>query len=140
MEGIICETYPNFIYTLKDITDEELNKCAKFRTKKRFPALTWSSKNNRGTLWRSSQNKTGVIQKRCNEDEKLLNFLQKTTQKLHIYDARPYLNALANKMKGAGFENSLNYKNSHVFFCDIDNIHAVRDSFEKVKTLSQLNL
>lgn len=140
MEGIICETYPNFIYTLKDITDEELKKCADFRTKKRFPALTWNSKNNKGSLWRSSQNKTGVIQKRSVDDEKLLKLLQLSTQKLHIYDARPYLNALANKMKGAGFENSLNYVNSQVFFCDIDNIHVVRESFEKMKTLAQLNL
>ena len=140
MEGVICETYSNFLYILKDITDDELIKCANFRTKKRFPALTWNSKNYKGSLWRSSQNKPGVTQKRSSEDEKLLNLLQKTTQKLHIYDARPYLNALANKVKGAGFENSLNYTNSQVFFCDIDNIHVVRYSFEKMKNLSQLNL
>ena len=117
-----------------------MKKCANFRTKQRFPALTWASKNIKASLWRSSQNKTGLTQKRSNEDEKILFSIQKYTQKLHIYDARPYLNALANSIKGAGFENSNNYENSQIFFCDIDNIHVVRDSFEKMRNLSQLNL
>jgi len=48
-----------------------------------------------------------------------------------IYDARPKLNAQANKMKkgGGGFESSSNYNNCEIVFCDIENIHEVRKAF-----------
>jgi protein tyrosine phosphatase len=54
------------------------------------------------------------------------------SSKLIIYDARPYLNAVANRMKGAGFENVDNYPNTEIKFCDIDNIHGVRESLNKL--------
>jgi hypothetical protein len=51
---------------------------------------------------------------------------------LFIYDARPYLNAYANKLKNGGFENEKNYRNAKLVFCDIDNIHDVSKSFRKM--------
>lgn len=127
-------------YTIKEITMEELKRCAKFRTKHRLPVLTWANSKIQGSIWRSSQNKTGITSKRSVDDEKLLEYLQKNTQKLHIYDARPKINAIANSLKGAGFENTSNYKNSQIFFCNIDNIHAVKNSYDKMINLSLLNL
>lgn len=55
-----------------------------------------------------------------------------------IYDSRPSLNAKANKLKGGGYEDcgpDKNYSNCRLQFCDIDNIHVVRDAFDKVFTL-----
>lgn len=50
-----------------------------------------------------------------------------------IYDARSYLNALANKVMSGGFENTKDYyRDCDLVFCDIDNIHAVRDAITKV--------
>jgi hypothetical protein len=46
-----------------------------------------------------------------------------------IYDARPKLNAQANRLKGGGFEDIKYYRNSEIFFCDIDNIHEVSKVF-----------
>lgn len=46
-----------------------------------------------------------------------------------IYDARPKLNAQANRIKGGGFEDNRNYRNSELIFCDIDNIHEVSKCF-----------
>ena len=64
------------------------------------------------------------------------------SKKLIIYDARPYINALANrciiyllKLKGAGFENINYYSNTEIKFCEIDNIHSVRDSINKLYSL-----
>jgi len=66
------------------------------------------------------------------------------TDKLVIYDARPYLNALANKvsflfiynkLKGAGFENVENYQKCEIKFCEIDNIHSVKSSAYKLNAL-----
>lgn len=53
-----------------------------------------------------------------------------------IYDARSYLNALANKVMSGGYENTKDYyRDCDLVFCDIDNIHAVRDAITKVHEL-----
>ena len=40
-------------------------------------------------------------------------------------------------MKGGGTEIKENYDNCHLVFCDIDNIHAVSDSFLKLFSLNK---
>lgn len=47
-----------------------------------------------------------------------------------IYDARSWVAAKANMLKGKGVEHSSNYKNSEIVFLDIENIHKVRDSYK----------
>lgn len=57
--------------------------------------------------------------------------------KLKIYDARSYINALANRVNSGGFENTKDYyTNSEIVFCDIENIHAVRDAYRKMHDLA----
>jgi hypothetical protein len=63
-----------------------------------LPILAWQCSDNIG-LWRSSQNKPGITQQRCQADENLLEMIRSFSKKLIIYDARPYLNALANRVK-----------------------------------------
>lgn len=49
-----------------------------------------------------------------------------------IFDCRPKLNAQANKIKGAGFESEKHYpniKNMNIEFCDMQNIHSVRNYY-----------
>ena len=53
-------------------------------------------------------------------------------QRLQIFDARPYLNAQANRLKGGGFEDQRQYLTSDITFCDIDNIHAVTKVYNKL--------
>ena len=58
---------------------------------------------------------------------------------VEIYDARPLLNARANKLRGGGYEDcgmSRNYQNCRITFADIENIHDVRESFEKLYNIS----
>ncbi len=84
-----------------------------------------------------------MTHQRSNKDESLLKLIGDYSDGLIIYDARPYINALANrvnditksKLKGAGFENTDYYKNTAIQFCEIDNIHAVRNSLLKVYNL-----
>jgi myotubularin-related protein 3/4 len=70
----------------------------------------------------------------------MLNEIAKTNvinpNKLIIYDARSYLNAFANHVIGGGFENTKDYQNCEIEFCDIDNIHAVRDAILKMYDLN----
>jgi hypothetical protein len=87
---------------------------------------------------------TGIMTSRNVDDEKMLTEIgklspsQQDSVKLLIYDARSYINALANKVMSGGFENTRDYyKDCEIVFCDIDNIHAVRDAINKVFELGQ---
>lgn len=58
---------------------------------------------------------------------------------MEIFDARQLLAARANKLKGGGYEDcgpEKAYSNCKITFGDIDNIHAVREAFEKVHDLA----
>jgi len=76
------------------------------------------------------------------DDEKMLSEIGRMSPnqgddvKVVIYDARSYINALANKVMNGGFENTKDYyRDCELVFCDIDNIHAVRDAINKVYEL-----
>ena len=124
------------------VTSAHLKLCSNFRTKGRFPSLTFFDKETGCTLWRSSQTKTGLMASRSIDDEKMLSEIGRMSPnqgddvKVVIYDARSYINALANKVMNGGFENTKDYyRDCELVFCDIDNIHAVRDAINKVYEL-----
>lgn len=76
------------------------------------------------------------MMKRSEEDERVLLEIGRTNvyypqNKLAIFDARSWTAAHANRIKGGGIENTKYYTNCELQFCDIDNIHAVRDAFSK---------
>jgi len=54
---------------------------------------------------------------------------------LKILDLRPRAAAMANRTGGYGYENTSNYSNTTLQFCNIQNIHAVRDSYTKLCSL-----
>ena len=134
-----CETYPKRLIVPYDMTNEQLEKSAKFRTKNRLPTLTYRYKNG-NCIWRSSQTKTG-LKRATNEYDNLLLSNISNFQKLYVFDARPKLNAYANKLTGGGFENVDNYKNIDIDlnFCEIPNIHAVRNSYYKLLNTVSFN-
>lgn len=96
----LCATYPRETIIPRTITDEELSDASNFRTKNRFPVLSYVYKKNGNfaSIWRSSQPKSGLTQNRSTNDEKLLKSIGDLSNKLIIYDARPYLNAQANRV------------------------------------------
>jgi len=47
---------------------------------------------------------------------------------LLVCDSRSYKAAMGNRGKGGGFENTSDYRNVDIFWNDIGNIHAVRDT------------
>ena len=128
-----CESYPKKIIVPYNITNEDLKKCAEFRTKNRIPTLTFRLNKNGACIWRSSQTKSGFSNYSNKSDVELLTLIS-NKKKLFIYDARPYLNAMANKLKGAGYENINNYPNIdlELIFCGIPNIHSVRNAYQKL--------
>ena len=129
----LCETYPKKLIIPYNISDEQIKKCAEFRTKNRIPTLTYRYSKNNSCIWRSSQTKGGFSNYSNESDVELLTQIA-NKKKLYVYDARPYLNAMANKFKGAGYEHINNYPNidMEIIFCGIPNIHAVRNSYIKL--------
>mmetsp|Transcript_4641 Transcript_4641/g.5246 ORF Transcript_4641/g.5246 Transcript_4641/m.5246 type:complete len:745 (-) Transcript_4641:1395-3629(-) len=136
----LCKSYPKYLIVSNKISDNQADKVAQFRTKGRLPAVVWKHKNNDTTISRSSQCMAGLKQNRCAEDESYLGYLAQQNKGdknlLHIYDARPYINAVANRVKnGAGFESKDFYQNCDIFFLNIPNIHVIRDSFKKMQSI-----
>ena len=60
--------------------------------------------------------------------------VSRTESSLLIADARPKINAIANKLKGKGYENTSTYKeeNIELKFMGIGNIHVMRNSQRKI--------
>ncbi|CAI5744385.1 unnamed protein product [Peronospora destructor] len=146
----LCPTYPSFLMVPEGLSDEIIKGAAGFRSKSRFPALTWIHPRTGAPLCRSSQPNTGVLRSTNPEDKKLIwairdaaipadqatkfrNMLPKKNSVLHIVDARPEINAKSNALAGKGHESVKQYDRdgipmAAITFMGIDNIHVVRSS------------
>lgn len=121
---------------------QSIEDSAKFRSSNRLPVLTYYDKQTGASIWRCSQPCTFLFGSRNRGDEELIRMIGhcNSTQNnkngfVEIYDARPLLNARTNKLKGGGYEDcgpNSAYSNCKITFGDIDNIHIVRESFEKL--------
>uniref|UniRef100_A0A1J3HFE4 phosphatidylinositol-3,5-bisphosphate 3-phosphatase n=1 Tax=Noccaea caerulescens TaxID=107243 RepID=A0A1J3HFE4_NOCCA len=137
----LCQTYPFAFMVPKSISDEELLQACSFRAKCRLPVITWCQPGSGAVIARSSQPLVGLMMNmRSNFDEKLvaafctqLAGAKGERRKLYIADARPRKNALANGAMGGGSESSSNYFQSPIVFFGIDNIHAMRESYSRLR-------
>ncbi|XP_043095713.1 myotubularin-related protein 2 isoform X1 [Puntigrus tetrazona] len=139
----LCDSYPAALFVPVTITDEELRRVSGFRAKGRFPVLSWIHPESQAAVVRASQPMVGQNSRRCKEDEKLLQAIMDAnaqSHKLFIFDARPSVNAAANKMKGGGFESEDAYQNAELVFLDIHNIHVMRESLRKLKEVVYPNI
>ena len=122
-----CETYPRVLVVPQQVTDDDLRQVAEFRSKRRIPVVSWLKYDQRKTfaaLLRSSQPLSGLTQKRNERDESYLYSLYKmntinSLEKLYFVDARPLVNAVANRANGGGYENDDNYRKCEIQFLNI---------------------
>ncbi|KAG7378071.1 hypothetical protein PHYPSEUDO_010588 [Phytophthora pseudosyringae] len=147
----LCPTYPAFLMVPECLNDEIITAAAGFRSKSRFPALTWIHPRTGAPLCRSSQPNTGVLRSTNPEDKKLIWAIRdaalpvdqaakskralpkKKNSVVHIVDARPEINAKSNALAGKGHESVKQYdrdgvSTAAITFMGIDNIHVVRNS------------
>eukprot|EP00606_Chrysophyceae_sp_TOSAG23-5_P000451 GSChrysophyteH2.ASY1.ANO1.764.1 assembled CDS len=147
----LCGTYPQVLAMPAAQSDDDLFLVSKFRTcicvyvrsGQRLPAMTWGSRDNGATMWRSSQPKAGVSGV-CVQDECLLELIASSVVRkgtaitapiLRIVDCRPRSSAMANKATGAGYESTSNYPYCKLDFYNIGNIHVMRDSLKSITSL-----
>jgi Myotubularin-like phosphatase domain/Fascin domain len=134
----LCKTYPQLLVVPAAITDDDLREIAQFRSKKRVPAIVWTNPMKGGAaLARCSQPRTGLRNARCEADEHFFEMLRVGSQDhriVWVLDARPALNAMANRLRGAGSENLTDgYPSCQRKYLGIGNIHKIRASFEKLR-------
>ncbi|XP_072849819.2 phosphatidylinositol-3,5-bisphosphate 3-phosphatase MTMR6 isoform X1 [Pogona vitticeps] len=130
----ICETYPRELYVPRSASKPIIVGSSKFRSKGRFPVLSYYHKVNEATICRCSQPLSG-FSARCLEDEHMLQAISKanpTNNYMYVVDTRPKLNAMANRAAGKGYENEDNYSNIRFQFVGIENIHVMRSSLQKL--------
>ncbi|KAI9560681.1 Myotubularin-related protein-like protein 2 [Daphnia sinensis] len=134
----ICDSYPAVWAVPAAATDEELRYVAAFRSRGRLPVLSWIHPESQATITRCSQPLVGVSGKRSRDDERYVQLIldaNAQSHKLFIMDARPSVNAVANKAKGGGYESEDAYQNAELVFMDIHNIHVMRESLRKIKEI-----
>jgi hypothetical protein len=129
----LCPTYPEVLAVPAQISDGQLQEVAAFRSRGRIPVIVWRHPENGSTISRCSQPNVGLKRHSCQEDVFMLSLLRNQQSSLHILDSRPKTNAMANSLKGGGYEPASVYKDCHpVEFQNIENIHAVRNSLLKL--------
>ncbi|XP_061408417.1 myotubularin-related protein 6-like [Lethenteron reissneri] len=136
----VCGTYPADLFVPCVSTDIVLGS-AGFRSKARFPTLSYLHAHNGAAICRCSQPLSG-FSARCAEDEQLLQAVWRANpgpghETLYVVDTRPKLNAMANRAAGRGYENEENYANIRFEFLGIENIHVMRSSLAKLLDVSQ---
>lgn len=146
----LCDSYPRCLAVPQFVENTNLlEKIAQFRSRGRFPVLSWLSPAPAYVpILRSAQPQCGMFNRRSTEDESYLRFIAERCSSsnsstittgattsgslgvkyLYIYDARPFKNALANYTSGGGYENEKYYTWCKLVFLNIENIHAMRDS------------
>ncbi|CAG0900287.1 unnamed protein product [Darwinula stevensoni] len=132
----ICESYPSVWGVPSAASDDDLKAVASFRSRGRLPILSWLHPESQASITRCAQPLVGVGGKRSREDERHIQMIMDAnaqSHKIFIMDARPSVNALANKAKGGGYENEDAYPNAEIVFLDIHNIHVMRESLRKLK-------
>ncbi|AWP20807.1 Myotubularin-related protein 6 [Scophthalmus maximus] len=130
----VCETYPRDLYVPITASKPIIVGSSKFRSKGRFPVLTYFYQEKKAAVCRCSQPLSG-FSARCLEDESLLQAISKANHNcrfVYVMDTRPKLNALANRAAGKGYENEDNYSNIRFQFVGIENIHVMRTSLQKL--------
>jgi myotubularin-related protein 1/2 len=139
----LCESYPRLFAVPANVTDEELAEVAEHRSGRRLPATVWLHPRTGAALTRCSQPLTGLKGRRSDQDERLFRVLREANEAnpgvLYIIDARPYAAAMGNAVMGKGFESEQHYEKCQLRFMNVDNIHAIRNSFEQVVALCALD-
>ncbi|XP_061566661.1 myotubularin-related protein 1a isoform X2 [Cololabis saira] len=132
----LCDTYPSLLVIPTNVTEDDIRRVAAFRAKHRIPVLSWIHPETQATVVRCSQPLVGPSDRRCKEDERLLQIIMDAnaqSHKLTVFDARQSGVAVTTKAKDGGYENESFYPNVELNFLEIPNIHVMRESLRKLK-------
>uniref|UniRef100_H3CF16 Myotubularin related protein 7a n=1 Tax=Tetraodon nigroviridis TaxID=99883 RepID=H3CF16_TETNG len=139
----VSDTYPADLFVPQSAAPPVIIGSSKFRSRGRFPALSYYYKENQAAICRSSQPLSGFSAP-CLEDEQMLEAVSagcsynKRQTHRHTASVIAQLNAFANRAAGKGYENEDNYSNIKFQFIGIENIHVMRNSQQKMLEVCEL--
>ena len=138
----ICPSYPELMVQPHAASEAEIAAIALHRSKKRIPAVTWIHPTNGAAFLRCSQPMQGFRSSKSSTEEKYFALICSADNPvIWIMDARPQINAMANRLKGAGYEDIEHYRaesySVKIKFLGIGNIHVMRDSLKKLRKLCE---
>ncbi|KAM4750737.1 myotubularin-related protein 7b isoform 3-T3 [Anableps anableps] len=136
----VCDTYPAELFVPKSATPAVIVGSSRFRSRGRFPALSYFHQDTLAAVCRCSQPLSG-FSGRCQEDELMLQAVMKSnpgSDFIYVVDTRPKLNAMANRAAGKGYENEDHYSNIRLLFIGIENIHVMRSSQQKIVDVGEM--
>ncbi|NXE31158.1 MTMR7 protein, partial [Ptilorrhoa leucosticta] len=150
----VCDSYPTEVYVPKSATAHIIVGSSKFRSRRRFPALSYYCKGNNASICRSSQPLSG-FSARCLEDEQMLQAIRKAnpgSDFIYVVDTRPKIlllvfiqkkcvkknNAMANRAAKKKYEKKNNYSNIKFQKKSIEKKHVMRNSLQKKKEVCEL--
>ncbi|CAC5416013.1 MTMR9 [Mytilus coruscus] len=96
----VCASYPHAVIVPKSIDDETVIKASQFRQNGRFPVLSYYHRQTKAVMMRCSQPLTGMNNKRCKEDERMVNSVMGRGNKGYIIDTRSPSAAKSAQNKG----------------------------------------
>ncbi|XP_076801187.1 myotubularin-related protein 9-like [Clavelina lepadiformis] len=127
----VCTSYPSQIIVPASITDQEIRKSAKFRHGGRFPVISYLHQNGRAIM-RCGQPLTGNNNKRCKEDERLVNCVLGSNHRGYILDTRTLQSAQQARAKGGGFESEYNYPQWRKVHNSLQKCAVQQESFVRI--------
>eukprot|EP01129_Flabellula_baltica_P008478 TRINITY_DN3372_c0_g1_i1.p1 TRINITY_DN3372_c0_g1~~TRINITY_DN3372_c0_g1_i1.p1 ORF type:complete len:739 (-),score=151.21 TRINITY_DN3372_c0_g1_i1:4-2220(-) len=131
----VCNSYPRVMGIPTQFDINLLSGVAEFRSKGRIPILSYRHRNY-ATLSRCSQPQVGMNKSSSTEDIAMLYSIWRASPSpkdfLPVLDARGKAAAMGNKAIGGGYEHQAFYQFVELEFCDIQNIHQVRASFNGI--------
>uniref|UniRef100_A0A7N8YEV4 Myotubularin related protein 7b n=1 Tax=Mastacembelus armatus TaxID=205130 RepID=A0A7N8YEV4_9TELE len=136
----VCDTYPSELFVPKSVTPAIIVGSSRFRSRGRFPTLSYFHQDTLAAVCRCSQPLSG-FSGRCQEDEMMLQAVMKSnpgSDYIYVVDTRPKLNAMANRAAGKGYENEDHYTNIKLQFIGIENIHVMRSSQQKIIDVGEM--
>ncbi|VDP07163.1 unnamed protein product [Soboliphyme baturini] len=105
----VCPTYPELVIVPKAVDDDVLIASSRFRDGCRFPVLSYFHPITKSALIRCSQPLVGPSNRRCKQDELLLNSMLVSSSRGYIVDTRCLAAAQSARSKGGGCEQEVFY-------------------------------
>lgn len=128
----VCASYPHAVIVPKSIDDDTVVKASQFRQNGRFPVLSYYHRQSKAVMMRSSQPLIGMNNRRCKEDERLVNSVMGRGNKGYIIDMRSPAAAKAAQNKGGGYEPEVHYPQWRRIHQSVERRQTFHDSLIKL--------
>ncbi|KAI6195454.1 BMA-MTM-9, isoform c [Aphelenchoides besseyi] len=128
----VCSSYPEKVIVPKTVLDNHLRISATYRDSSRFPVLSYFHANSKSCIMRCGQPLVSPTNRRCKEDESILNSLITPHAKGVIFDTRTEAVAVSARAKGGGKEQRYHYSQWRYVHGNLPRIREYKEALTKL--------